>query len=493
MRLADLERHGSAFCSALRREHYLQRAGLKPNLELRPIFDTYRWLFDLETFHQVRTMLPDDVRGEQYRRFLLAFIASSFLQNGVKDQTETIAQAEATTTISRGEQELTYRAVPIACANEEDPDRRHELDEAWRAACAAMNPQRAERHRAMLELAPELELGDYVELWDNLRGLNLARLTTQMTELLASTADFYRDTLRDALAEHSLTAETAWKVDLGYVFRGPEFDTHFPRERLLPTLVATLRGLGFDLEDQRNIKLDLEPRPAKSPRAFCAAISIPDDVRLVLQPMGGHRDYQTLLHEAGHAEHFGNVDPALPFGFKWLGDSSVTEGYAFLLNYLTTDPLWLRQQLDVGDPGEYLRFALFQKLYMLRRYATKLLYEPELHRAPEPDPLAERYAELFTEHLLVRYFPEEYLSDVDDAFYAAQYLRAWTFEAQLREYLKKEYDEEWFRSPRAGRFLRDELWRQGQKYTADELVRFMGYDELDPSLMLAEIREALAR
>jgi len=129
---------------------------------------------------------------------------------------------------------------------------------------------------------------------------------------------------------------------------------------------------------------------------------------------------------------------------------------------------------------------------MLRRYATKLQYELELQRSPEPEPLAARYADLFTDQLLVRYFPEEYLADVDDALYAAQYLRAWTFEAQLREYLKKEYDEEWFRAPRAGKFLRD-LWREGQKYTADELVRFMGYDELDPEPMLAEIREALAR
>ena len=110
----------------------------------------------------------------------------------------------------------------------------------------------------------------------------------------------------------------------------------------------------------------------------------------------------------------------------------------------------------------------------------------------DPESMAERYADLFTEHLRVRYFPEEYLADVDDAFYSAQYLRAWTFEVQLREYLKREFDEEWFHAPRAGRFLRD-LWRDGQKYTADELVKFMGYDELDPSLMLAEIEEALAR
>jgi hypothetical protein len=343
----------------------------------------------------------------------------------------------------------------------------------------------------MLELVPQLESGDYVQLWDSLGGLSLASLSEQMTDLLTSTADLYRDTLRDTLAEHGLEPGTAWRADLNYVLRGTQFDTYFPRERLLATLVSTLRGLGYELEDQHNIRLDLEPRPTKSPRAFCAPIQIPSDVRLVLQPIGGHQDYQTLLHEAGHAEHYANVDPALPFGYRWLGDNAVTEGYAFLLHYLSTDRLWLRRQLDF-DSEEFRRFALFVKLQLLRRYATKLLYEQELQRTPEPEPLAERYADLFTENLLVRYFPEEYLADLDDFFYSGQYLRAWIFESQLREYLKREYDEEWFLAPRAGRFLRD-VWRDGQKYTVDELVRFMGYEDLDPAPLLAEIQEGLAR
>ena len=36
-----------------------------------------------------------------------------------------------------------------------------------------------------------------------------------------------------------------------------------------------------------------------------------------LQPIGGHQDYDTILHEAGHAEHFANVDPALPPDTSW--------------------------------------------------------------------------------------------------------------------------------------------------------------------------------
>jgi hypothetical protein len=298
--------------------------------------------------------------------------------------------------------------------------------------------------------------------------------------------------LRDLLAEHQLAPEEAWRVDLAYALRGQAFDDDFPPERLETTLVQSLRPLGFDLVEQRNIKLDLESRPAKSARAFCATLSVPEDVRLVCRPVGGHQDYETLLHEAGHAEHFANIDASLRFGYRWLGDSALTEGYAFLLHYLPTDPLWLRRVLDLAEPDSFRYFALFQKLQLVRRYAVKLLYEQELQRTEEPEPLAERYADLFSHHLLVQYAPEEYLADLDDGLYAAQYLRAWMFEAQLRDYLRREYDEEWFRILKAGRFLRD-LWREGQKYTADELVKFMGFERLEPTLLLAELHEALAR
>ncbi|HWQ28343.1 MAG TPA: hypothetical protein VNN12_04915, partial [Dehalococcoidia bacterium] len=58
-----------------------------------------------------------------------------------------------------------------------------------------------------------------------------------------------------------------------------------------------------------NIHRDTEPRPRKSPRAFCSAIRVPDEVILVINPHGGHDDYRALFHEAGHAEHFGLTDP----------------------------------------------------------------------------------------------------------------------------------------------------------------------------------------
>jgi hypothetical protein len=257
MRLADLERDASALCSSVMRERYLQGAGLKPELELGPIYDRHPALFDLETYLEVRGMLPEDVRGEKYQRLLLDFLAGKFLQRAAREQTEAIALAEATATITWRDRELTYRTAPLVWTNEPDPDLRHEVYDQWREACAALNPRRAERHRRMHELVPELQHADYVTLWDELGGLRLEWLAGQMRELLASTADLYRDTLRDVLADHGLTLQDAWRADLAFALRGKHLDDLFPSKGLLPMLVGTLRGLGFDLEDQRR---DATPR-----------------------------------------------------------------------------------------------------------------------------------------------------------------------------------------------------------------------------------------
>ena len=65
----------------------------------------------------------------------------------------------------------------------------------------------------------------------------------------------------------------------------------------------------FDLDEQRNVELDVEQRPTKSPRAFCSPIEVPDRVVLVIQPIGGPDDWHALFHEAGHTEHFAHTSP----------------------------------------------------------------------------------------------------------------------------------------------------------------------------------------
>jgi hypothetical protein len=290
---------------------------------------------------------------------------------------------------------------------------------------------------------------------------------------------------------------------MGWVLRAGRFDHLFPPGEMLPALARTLDGLGIDLEAQRNVTLDLEARPRKTPRAFCIAIEVPDDVRLVLSPRGGQDDYSVLFHEVGHLEFSAHTSPALPYIYKQHGDLSVHEGYAFLFQHLTASPVWWREIMH-GDPEGYPAFARFQRLYLFRRYCAKLNYELEFYSsggglqpsnnggtdaAATPtysSDASENYAAWLSRAVGFPYPRERYLSDFDADLYVLQYLQAWVWEVQLRRHLEDRFGEAWFTQQRAGDLLR-ELWAEGMKYSAVELAQQLGMAGLDIEPLAQEL------
>jgi hypothetical protein len=285
-----------------------------------------------------------------------------------------------------------------------------------------------------------------------------------------------------------VTLVEAEKHDVAYIFRAKEFDSLFTKDKALTALKSTLNGMGFDYTKNKNISIDLEERPRKSPRAFTAIIKVPNDVRLVVMPKGGQDDYDSILHEAGHTLHYAWADPALPIEYKWLGDISVTETYAFLLEYLTLNKTWLDENIGIKDLNKYLDFSYIHKLYFLRRYAAKLGYELLLHRGERVREMSGQYKEQLENSLRFKHPESHYLTDVDDGLYSAEYLRAWIFEAQMRSKLVEKFGDKWFKNPEAGKFLAG-LWSYGQKYDVVELARRIGFKGLDVKPILTEIME----
>jgi hypothetical protein len=260
---------------------------------------------------------------------------------------------------------------------------------------------------------------------------------------------------------------------------------------MIPALESTLGDLGVDLKGQKNVELDLEDRPNKSPRAFCVPIEVPGRVILVIKPQGGPDDWRALFHEAGHTEHFAHTSPSLTVEEKRLGDIAVTEGWAMLLEHLTMDPVWLERRLDFPRPHEFAAEGAVQLLWLVRRYSAKLLYEIEYHAAPDKTAMRPRYVELLSDALKVTPSDTDYLADLDDGFYASQYLRAWAFEAQLRAYLREKFGNAWFTRRDAGSLIR-ELWSEGQKPTADELLEDVTGSAIEMEAVADRVREALA-
>jgi len=477
-----LDREAEVFDSALAREYYLNHSGQKDDLELEPIFRRHAHLFTTETIDALRRADPADARLPALREFAV----SGYLENAARSLTEEISRRETTdTTLWNGEL-VPYRALSSLISNAAGLERRHHLDRLRVELTAGQNALREDRWDILHATALTLGYDNYAELCDSLGSLCLKELARQMERFLWDSERVYRRRLEAYLRSLDLDPGLAERSDLAYLFRSPRFDTFFRREQLIATLLATLRDLGIDAERQDNVHLDTEPRPRKSPRAFCTPIRIPDEVMLVINPHGGQEDYRALLHEAGHAQHFAHVDQQLPYAQRGLGDNSVTEAYAFTLEHLVYNPAWLQRHLGVEDPSDYLELARFHKLYMLRRYAAKLLYELELHGGDDPRAKSKRYADLLTASLGVRYSAEDYLSDVDDGFYCARYLRAWILEAQIRHHLEEEFGDRWFESCEAGAHLRT-LWSCGQSHTADELARRLGYEGLDVKPLAQEL------
>ena len=120
---------------------------------------------------------------------------------------------------------------------------------------------------------------------------------------------------------------------------------------MVPALEATLDDLGIDLRSQRNVELDLEDRPNKSPLAHCWPVLIPDRVYLLLRPQGGLNDCLSLFHEMGHALHYTFTKPSEDFEFKYLGDYAMTETYAFLFQYFTLNDDGSRPRAPCSSSG----------------------------------------------------------------------------------------------------------------------------------------------
>jgi hypothetical protein len=480
--LDSYRRRAEGFSEELSREYYLHLAGRKPDLEIEPIYRGYADLFTGEAVGRLRE-LAHEARDEERRRlrYLLHFAFEGLIGAETRDESAELANLEASLEVDPGDGPVPYRAVAVEQANEVDGERRHLLEQARdRALAERLNPL----HRASLERAHDLcrsfGWASYANAHAELRGIDLEALSRQTARFLDATEDRYPELVGPELERQGLPAlGELRRSDLPRLFRAADLDGLFPAGRLIDSLRSTLKGLGIELDRQDNVHLDTESRPTKSARAFCATPRVPAEVHLVIAPRGGRDDFDALFHEGGHAEHYAHTDSGLAFEFRQLGDNSVTESFAFLLEHLLDEPRWLRSHLGVEDPEAVLAGGRASRLLFLRRYAAKLAYELELHGgSPELDRMPERYSELLTSALRISWPRQSWLDDVDPGFYAACYLRAWALEARWRAALREAHGEEWFSSPAAGEWLRS-LWRRGQQLDAEELLAETVGGELD--------------
>jgi hypothetical protein len=470
------------FVAALNDEYYNHFAGLKETLEVERIYEEYEELTRLDTAQ----------RMEGGPTELWRFACEGFLGNLTREHQERVARVEAELEATVDGETIPYRMLRVVMSNEAERDKRERLErERIRLLDEHLNPVYVEAAEIDRDAVGRLGAPNYYELYKRF-GFRLDELAEECREVLDETEKAWEragDATFRARLGIGLADARPW--DITRLFRAPELDQLYPSDKMLPALETTLGELGVDLRAQDNVHLDLESRPSKTPRAFCAPIEVPERVMLVIQPIGGKDDWEALFHEAGHTEHYAHTLGSLPTEAKRLGDMAVTEGWAMLMQHLVTEPAWLNRRLDVPRVEELRRDGAVSLLYFVRRYAAKLLYEIEFFQADDVTSMRNRYFEILSDALKLPVNPESYLDDIDGSFYVTGYLRSWAFEAQLREFLRGEFGNEWFARREAGDLLR-ELWSLGQGPTADELLKDVTGARLEMASVAERIREGLA-
>jgi hypothetical protein len=465
------------FIAELDQEYYLHYAGLKDTLDLKPLYERYP---ELSTLDQAQA-LGEAANGDSGVSELWRFASENYLAELTREHAERSAALEAQLEATVDGETVGYRMIRPTVANEEDRARRQRLEQARNGLTEEhINPIHADAYAKLTEAVPRLGAPNYADLYRNF-GFKLDELAEQCRGVLGSTEELYERTADKLFRTRAgVGLDEAERWDVARVFRAPGWDEAFPAEMMMPALEVSLADLG------------IEQRPKKSPRAFCAPIEVPGRVVLVIQPMGGADDWRALFHEAGHTEHYAHVSPDLPVEAKRLGDVSVTEAWATLMEHFLLEPRWLSRRLDFPRPEEFAAEAATGSLYLLRRYCAKLLYELEFHGATELDEkaMSSRYVELLGDALKIEPSPTDYLGDIDASFYVTGYLRSWALQSQLRNHFRERFGSDWFANREAGSLLR-ELWGEGHRLNADELLADVTGEELEMDAFAESLREQL--
>jgi hypothetical protein len=473
------------------------RVGEKDTSEQAEIVRRYADLFSrdqLDALREAEEQATGDRREELYR--LRKTCEGGLMAAALVDREDELENRLLAARLTFQGEEMPLRNAQAKLAVLPEYRDREELGALQSEASALFNADRLELLTDTEELAADLSgIADPIERNDEEKDISLRELSRALQAASIEGADAFA-ALRTHWFERLLGPEredVPSSYHTSYMRRLSPLESTYTKDRATEICLATLSELGFDLAAATNIKLDLDDRPQKAPRACVIASDPPSVVHLITRAQGGLHDYQAFLHEAGHALHYGGVDPNLPLTFRRLArDHALTEIYSYIVEAVSREPGWHSKYFGLSgeEAAENAQATVFLEALLFRRYEAKLRYELGFwQRFNDDGGTPEGYEEFLTAATGIRYRADGYLSDMDSGFYSADYLRAWIRAAQLRRHLINTIGEDWWRSRETGALLQS-LFREGTKPSSEEVAARLGYDPLDTTPLLTEIGAA---
>jgi peptidyl-dipeptidase A len=169
-----------------------------------------------------------------------------------------------------------------------------------------------------------------------------------------------------------------------------KFFEHMKREDIVVIGQRFYEDIGLPVGDIV-ANSDFYEREGKDQHAFCITIDRERDVRMLLNIKPTQAWMDTMLHEAGHAVYYANIDLDLPFNLREAAHIFTTEGIAMLFGALGKNPTWLESYAG-ADPEQIkvLAPALMEQrkreqLIFARWAMVMFRFERALYEDPEQD------------------------------------------------------------------------------------------------------------
>ncbi len=459
--------------------HLERSSGRRPAESLERLFSRFPLAASTEAIDLIRVAPIDGDEEARRRDALLEATIAGFVGRETRRLAADLeTRADASVAVSdRGPRPP--RSLLAGASAEVDASARHAFVAAFVGHVEELEPLLAEKLSLERGIARRLGFDDVVDVRCRLGSFDVDATVAALEELLADTHDMYHDVLGWSVKRAvgvELAEATIGDVLFTLGVRHAEAERGIETSDDAPALLARfVPQLGLDLRVGGNVTLETGPGPADTPRALVAAVRVPHDVRLVYRVVEGRPAHHAFLDAVGRAFALAHRPGAGPMADRVLGDPSVVIAFGRMLSALPSNRSFATRELGVAKARDLTQACLVERLFEARTAAARLLHEVDLRRAATVTEHRAAFGERLRGALGIRYPDALYLWDIREPLAAVDQARAVLLEGALTKHLVHYFDDDWYRNPRAGRFLQD-LWGRGGALSFEGLMAHLGHE-----------------
>lgn len=486
--LRFIRTEGAGLLSDTRRELWLNLTGMRAQTRLGGVHASRQDFLEPELFLSRAGNADSDGEEKTRLRLLSSFLARAFLSGKTASVTDRILALEAGEEFSAGGERMTLRSAKARILSESRKHKRDEIDEKSGELLSQLNTLCLRKLESLSESSEALGFKTYGDLLDATNDMTTSRLAAEAEKFLRDTDYIAGDMLEwFLLRKIEVRLKDASLSDIAFLFNSAELGDYFPKPDF-ESFTETVLG-GMSLRPPRLLSFDTAKRIGKTADGFSLTLGPPIETAMSVFPAGGIHDYESLLGCLGHSLSYAFTDPEDDFEFVFLRDQYLTDIFSGLFGGLTYETGWLKRYLRIDIGGDLRSFLQIRRLMSARVDAGRVLCIREINGGGGTGEAPALFTDIMSGAAKCRYDGRRFLPEFLSPVRSPLRFKALLASPGLRTFMKESFDEEWWRTPAAGNFLKGE-WSRGGRTTGESLLERCGCGEASSGTLVRDFEES---